>query len=143
MAAVRVIRDERRGAAIHVPVQVSRDGLRGEVRLAGPKVYLPSDAADAGEADGQRATEDAAGHDAADLTGRADAIVVGGVEAEPGVDAERHTGLLHDLTQGEAFADRTRHGLLAPDGLTEARGRGGDDAMPVRRRADVDDVRVG
>ena len=143
VAAMRVIRDERRGAAIHVPVEVRRHRLGLELGLAGPEIDLPLDAADRREANRQRAAEDATGDDALDLASRADSVVIRPVEAEPGVHAERHAGLLDDAAQGDTLADRARQGLLAPDGLAAPGRHGGDDAVPVRRRADVDDVGIG
>lgn len=140
---MRVIRDKGRRTAVHVPIEVRRHGLRREVGLTRPEIHLPGDTTNASEAHGERATEDAAGDDATDLASWADAIVVSSIEAEPSVDAERDTGLLHDLTERKPFADRTGHRLLAPNGLTEASSRGRDDAMPVRWGADVDDVGIG
>jgi hypothetical protein len=113
-----------------------------EIGLTGPKIHLPSDTADGRETDSQRAAEDTTSDDAPDLAGRTDAIVVRTVKAEPGVHAERDARLLNDAAQGDAFANRARQGLLTPDGLTATGGHGRDDAMPVRRRADVDDVGI-
>ena len=143
VAPVRMIRDQLGRTAVEVPVEVRRDGLGLEVRLTRPEVDLPGDAADRGETHRQRATEDAARDDATDLAGRADAVIVGAVEAEPGVHAKRHTGLLDDAAQGDTLADRAGQRLLAPDGLAAAGGHGGDDAVPMGRRADVHDVGVG
>ena len=121
---------------------MSGHGLRLEVRLTRPEIDLPLDAADRGETHRQRTAEDAAGDDATDLPGGAHAVIVGPVQTEPGVHAERHAGLLDDPAQGDAFADGARQRLLAPDRLAPAGGHGGDDAVPMRRRADVDDVGV-
>jgi hypothetical protein len=46
VTAVGVIRDQLRRTAVHVPVEVLRDGLGLELRLAGPEIDLPLDAAD-------------------------------------------------------------------------------------------------
>ena len=140
--AMRMVRDQLGRTAVEVPVEVRRDGLGLEVRLTRPEVDLPGDAADRGETHRQRATEDAARDDATDLAGRADAVIVGAVEAEPGVHAERYAGLLHDTSQGDALADRTGQRLLAPDGFTAAGGHGRDDAVPMRRRTDMNDIGV-
>ena len=142
VAAVRVIRDERRRAAVHVPVKMRGNRLGLKIRLTGPKIHLPSDTADGRETDGQWAAEDTTGDDALDLASRADAIVVRTVETEPGVHAEGDAGLLDNAAQGDAFANRACQGLLTPDGLTATGGHGRDDAVPVRWRTDVDNVGI-
>ena len=64
-------------------------------------------------------------------------------ETEPGIQAENTAVLLDSLLYPLAFADGTRHRLLAPDILAGARGIGRHDAVPVRRRGDMHDVHIG
>src|SRR5262249_39475711 len=50
--------------------------------------------------------------------------------------------LLDGGDDGFSFADRARHGLLAPDILARLGGGDGDECVPMRRGGDVDDVDV-
>jgi hypothetical protein len=100
VGAVRVIRDERRRAAIEIPVEVLGHGLRLEVGPANPEVGLPLDTPAArGDAHGEWTAKDAGGDDTANLTGGTDTVVASGIEAEPGVDAEGHLGLFDHVDQ--------------------------------------------
>ena len=76
------------------------------------------------------------------LDGRAESVE-GVLEPEPRVEAEHPSLGLDHLAHAPSLADRARHGLLAPDVLAGLRGHHALYAVPVRRRADVDDVHAG
>ena len=132
----------RRRAEPHVPVERLRDLLHGQVHAAGP-VELPAEALTAAERALDRTlAEETALDDLADrLHGRAEAVEVA-LEAEPRVETEDALLGLDDLHHALALANGAGHGLLAPDVLAGVRGHHAHAAVPVRRRADVDDVHV-
>ena len=125
----------------HVVVELRGYGLGLEVVAADPE-ELPREARGAGDRHLERpAQQPAVDEFLQRLDGRAQ-TVEGVLEAEPRVEPEDAVVAPHGLDDALALADGARHGLLAPDVLAGARRLDGHDAVPVRRRGDVDDVDV-
>ena len=140
--AVVAVRTPRRRTKPHLVVEALRNRIHGRVDATGP-AELPAEAlADAKHA-AHRFTlardQIILDHLANRLHRRAE-TVERILEAEPRIDAEHALLGLYDLHHTLAFANRAGHRLLAPDVLPRLRGHHALDAVPVRRRADVNDV---
>ena len=142
VGAVLVVRLPRCGTEPHIPVESARARLRLEVDAAGPE-ELPAEALPGAEHAAHRfagiADEIVLHHLPDRFNGRPE-TVERILEAEPGVETEHALFRLHVFHDPLAFADRAGHRLFAPDVLAGARGHHAHDAVPVRRRADVDDI---
>ena len=130
----------RRGAEPHIPVETLGDHLRLVLDAPGP-AELPREALALAENALERAVAEKTVLD--DLANRLDGsaeAVERVLEAEPRVEAEHALLRLDHFLNANALANGARHRLFAPDVLAGLGGHHALDAVPVRRRADVDDV---
>ena len=142
MGAVLVVRLPRCGAKPHIPIESLGAFFGEEIDETGPE-ELPAEALTRAE----YATDRLAGirneiildNLTNGLYGRSEAVERI-LEAEPRVEAEHSALGLNDLHNALAFADRAGHRLFAPDILAGIGGHNALNAVPVRRRADMDDV---
>ena len=138
--AVVAVGFPRRRAEPHVPVEALWYHLRLVLNAPGP-AELPREALALAEDALEGAVAEKPVLD--DLANRLDGsaeTVERVLESEPRIEAEHAFLRLNDLANALALANGARHRLFAPDVLDRLRGHHALDAVPVRRRADVDDI---
>ena len=136
------VRLPRRRAEPHVPIESGWHRLCGGVHASRPPELPREPLTGAERALDRPLAEQPVLHDLPDRLHRGAEAVERPLEAEPCVQAEHAPLLAHHLHHALAFAHGARHGLLAPYVLACVRRHHAHAAMPVRRRADVDDVDI-
>jgi len=141
MDTMWMIRLERGRPQPEIIIQLRRHRLRDKVGLTRP-VALPVEARGAVDRHLQRPAEHPALDELFNRLDRGPETIKLAVEPEPRIEPEDASVFLNRLDDLFALADGAGHGFFAPDILARLGGRDRNQAVPVRRGNDVNNINI-
>ena len=136
------VRTPRRGTEPHLVIEALRNRIDLRVDASRPAKLPAETLPSAKRAFDRTLTKHSRLHDLADRLNRRPKAVKRPLKAKPGVEAEDPLLRLNNLHHALAFPHRASHRLLAPNVLAGIGGHDGLHCMPVRRRANMNDIDI-